>query len=181
MVAYPGTTVCADRLRPLNQPRPIRVETDDQGYPVAVDLGRQPSSPGAALKGGPRTRLQARGASLFKAGTGESRTGALVAVAEVLDRWRIDDEWWRPALQGDGAVGRAEISRMYYHVALENRQLLVIFRDLTEGGWYAQTNATPLTQPAPVEVLTPRIPAAASTAAAPSDRAVPSIRRIGIG
>jgi hypothetical protein len=99
-----------------------------------------------------------------------------VAVVEILDRWRIDDEWWRPALQGDATVGRAEVSRMYYHVALRNRQLLVIFRDLIEDGWYAQTNATPLSQPEPVEILTPRIPAAAASLSA---RPTP-IRRIGV-
>src|SRR5581483_4190616 len=36
MVAYPGATVCADRLRPLNRPRPIHVEADERGSPVAV-------------------------------------------------------------------------------------------------------------------------------------------------
>jgi hypothetical protein len=151
MVAYSGTAVCADRLRPLNQPRPVHVETNDRGYPVAVGFGG---------------RTQGKG----------------VAVAEVLDRWRIDDEWWRPSLQGDTTVGRAEISRMYYHVALRNRQLLVIFHDLIEDDWYAQTNATPLAQPEPVQVLTPRLPVAATSGAIPeSERAAKlPLRRIGI-
>jgi hypothetical protein len=160
MVAYSGTTVCADRLRPLNRPRPIHVETDDRGYPVTVGFSR-PFDPFDKLRM-----------------SGGLKTG--VTVAEILDRWRIDDEWWRPALQGDATVGRAEISRMYYHVALRNRQLLVIFRDLTEDSWYAQTNATPLNQPEPLDVLTPIIPAAASVASAsPSDQPAP-IPRIGI-
>jgi hypothetical protein len=121
----------------------VRVETDDRGHPVVVDLGR------------------ARGKG--------------VAVADILDRWRIDDEWWRPALQGDATVGRGEISRMYYHVALRNRQLLVIFRDLIEGDWFTQTNATPLDQPAPVDILAPRTPAAAL----PSQRTPAPLIRIG--
>jgi hypothetical protein len=107
-----------------------------------------------------------------------------VAVAEIMDRWRIDDEWWRPALQADAAtvgnsIGRAEVSRMYFQVTLENRQLLVIFRDLIGQGWYAQTTATPLQQPEAIDVLAPRI-AAKPAAAAPQERAkkpVP-IRRI---
>ena len=65
MVAHTGATVRADRLRPLNAPRPIQVDADAQGRPVVVYLG-----------GG---RMGRGGAS----------------VVEVADRWRIDDEWWR--------------------------------------------------------------------------------------
>jgi hypothetical protein len=165
MVAYSGTTVCTDRLRPLNRPRPIHVETDDRGYPVAVGFSGS-------------LDVQVSRSSKVPVGRGlvprrQSAVRASVEVAEILDRWRIDDEWWRPALQGDETIGRAEISRMYYHVSLRNRQLIVIFRDLIDGGWYAQTNATPLSQPEPVEILTPRTPAASS----PSAR-LASIRRI---
>jgi hypothetical protein len=105
-----------------------------------------------------------------------------VAVAEILDRWRIDDEWWRPVVREDGSIGRAEVSRLYFHVALRNRQLLVIFRDLIDGGWYAQTTATPLQQPEPVAVLTPRVPATAVPATAESGtRQAPApLRRIGV-
>jgi hypothetical protein len=47
-----------------------------------------------------------------------------------LDRWRIDDEWWRK-----------EISRMYYHVALEGGLLVTLFHDLIGGAWFVQTTA----------------------------------------
>ena len=92
MVTDSRATVRADRLRPLNLPRPIQVDAGG-GSPVRVG--------GWAV--------------------------------EILDRWRIDDEWWRPA----------SISRMYFRVVLDGGQVLTIFHDLIEGGWYLQTAATP--------------------------------------
>src|SRR5438477_12478251 len=107
MVKNSGTTVRADRLRPLNTPRPLRVVTDEHGRPVAV-----------------------RG---WGSGVGE-RGRTLISIQDVLDRWRIDDEWWRKP-----------ISRMYFHVALEGGQLLTLFQDLISGRWYGQISATPKT------------------------------------
>ncbi len=132
MVAYSGASVCADRLRPLNQPRRIRVEVDARGYPIAV------------------------------AGSARIRRHSGSRVAEVLDRWRIDDEWWRaPSHAGEGgdSCRGAGVSRMYFQVVLENQQLLTIFHDLVAGSWYAQTTATPLTHADPVYILAPTAPA----------------------
>ena len=53
--------------------------------------------------------------------------GQSLPVAAVVDRWRIDDEWWRE-----------EISRFYYRLALADGRLLTVFQDLIGGGWYAQ-------------------------------------------
>ncbi len=53
--------------------------------------------------------------------------GRALAVTEVLDSWRIDDEWWRE-----------EISRRYYHLLLADGRTLTVFTDLIAGGWYAQ-------------------------------------------
>ena len=103
MVKDSGTTVRADRLRPLNTPRPVRVETDERKRPVAVSLWGQ-------------RRAQR----------------ASIPIAEIIDRWRIDDEWWRRA-----------VSRMYFHVMLEGGQLLTLFQDLSTGRWYGQISATP--------------------------------------
>jgi hypothetical protein len=41
VVAHPRATTRAHRLRPLNRPRPIRVEADELGEPRAVVLGRE--------------------------------------------------------------------------------------------------------------------------------------------
>lgn len=56
------------RLRPLDVPRPARVEADGEGRPVALHDGHRP-----AKRGGRRMR-------------------AVEAIREI---WRIDDEWWR--------------------------------------------------------------------------------------
>ena len=53
--------------------------------------------------------------------------GRTVNVTDVLDTWRIDDEWWRE-----------EISRRYHHLLLADGRRLTVFMDLIAGGWYAQ-------------------------------------------
>jgi hypothetical protein len=50
------------------------------------------------------------------------------AVTAILNRWRIDDEWWR-----SGAV-----SRLYYSVLFTSGQQLVIYQDLNSQKWYRQ-------------------------------------------
>jgi hypothetical protein len=50
-------------------------------------------------------------------------------VASIEDRWRIDDEWWRTG----------PLSRLYYSVRLASGQRLVLYKDLTAGGWYRQS------------------------------------------
>jgi hypothetical protein len=41
VVAYSRAAARGHRLRPLNQPKPIRVEADESGEPQAVVLGRE--------------------------------------------------------------------------------------------------------------------------------------------
>ena len=53
--------------------------------------------------------------------------GSSQAVENILDVWRIDDEWWR-----------LTISRLYYDVMLEGGGHVVLFKDLIAGDWYAQ-------------------------------------------
>lgn len=123
MVTHSGAPVRTDRLRPLSVPRPLHVDADGRGWPVAVGIGGW----GLGVRGD------------------ESRG---VPVLEILDRWRIDDEWWRK-----------EISRMYFQVLLAPEEAplaMTIFHDLIEGSWFAQTTATPLQQAEPLHVLTPR-------------------------
>lgn len=84
------------RLRALNEPRPLRVRTDDTGRPVAVAL------PDSTRRGDH-------------------------SVEVVRESWRIDDEWWR-----------RPISRLYHDVILEGGRLVTLYRDLVDGGWYAQ-------------------------------------------
>jgi hypothetical protein len=92
MVTDPRAKKSADRLRPLNAPRPLRVEADGDGRP---------------------RRLGSKRPSL--------------GVREVLDCWRIDDEWWREP-----------ISRLYFQVELEDGRSLSVFHDLAKDEWFAQ-------------------------------------------
>jgi hypothetical protein len=48
-------------------------------------------------------------------------------VEEILELWRIDDEWWRTPL-----------SRRYVDVLLEGGGHVVLFEDLTNGQWFMQ-------------------------------------------
>ena len=67
MVTHSRTPVRVDRLRALNEPSHIAVETDNWGRLVAITYHRKP------LDDQPER----------------------VNVDIVIDSWRIDDEWWR--------------------------------------------------------------------------------------
>lgn len=45
----------------------------------------------------------------------------------VVDRWRVDEDWWR---------GR--IWREYFTVTTEARRLVVLFHDLEADAWYVE-------------------------------------------
>jgi len=53
---------------------------------------------------------------------------ARLAVTAVLDRWRIDDEWWR----------ERPVSRMYYRLLLVDGRMVTVYRDLVDGRWARQ-------------------------------------------
>ena len=48
-------------------------------------------------------------------------------VRQILEIWQIDDEWWRE-----------RISRRYATLALEDGQIVTVFRDLVTERWYLQ-------------------------------------------
>jgi len=50
-----------------------------------------------------------------------------VLVKDVVNMWRIDEEWWRKP-----------ISRLYFSLELENGARITVFRDLVGGMWYRQ-------------------------------------------
>ena len=92
MVTDTGATGGPGRVRYLNRPRPLRVEAEGDGRPVAVHL--------------PIGRC---------------------AVEAVLERWRIDDEWWRPR----------PVSRLYYRLALADGRVVTVYRD-SANRWQCQ-------------------------------------------
>ncbi len=49
-------------------------------------------------------------------------------IAAIMDKWRVDDEWWRSD----------PVSRLYYALRLDSGQRLVLYKDLADGHWYRQ-------------------------------------------
>ena len=49
-------------------------------------------------------------------------------VKEVLETWRIDDEWWR----------KRPVSRLYFNLLLETGQMTV-YCDLVRSAWFSQS------------------------------------------
>ncbi len=49
-------------------------------------------------------------------------------VAEVLDSWLVETEWWRPA----------PVRRRYYQLLLADGITCTLFQDLMDDHWYAQ-------------------------------------------
>ncbi len=55
-------------------------------------------------------------------------SGRRSAVEEVLETWRIDDEWWR----------ERPVSRMYFSLSLVDGRVMTVFRDEIKGRWWEQ-------------------------------------------
>ncbi len=118
MVTSSRAPVRADRLRALNVPVRVEVELDAAGMPVAV-------------------REKVDGSSRDSAGSGDRRTkGARECITlmddarrveEILEIWRIDDEWWRKP-----------VSRRYVDVAMEGGGHMVLFENLMTNEWFMQ-------------------------------------------
>lgn len=52
-------------------------------------------------------------------------------VNEVVDRWRLQDEWWR----------ETPLDRMYFECLLDDGLRVVVFRNMNTGEWYSQRGA----------------------------------------
>lgn len=103
MVASARAPLRIDRLRALNVPQPVHVLVDDHGCPTAVATEIPDHSTTTA--GGPNYR----------------------AIDEILEIWRVDDEWWRRPL-----------TRRYLDVVLAGGSHVILFEDLNVGGWFLQ-------------------------------------------
>ncbi len=84
--------------RPVNAPVRIPVQVDPAGEPRAIGLP------------GPQGRRRP------------------VRVAQVAERWRIDEGWWGPN----------PLSRLYYRLVLDDGRLATVYRDLGDETWWAQ-------------------------------------------
>ena len=114
MVTNTRTPLRTDRLRALNVPQPVRVGVDEQGQPVTVGDHHCSAADddGRCETTGDDERLP---------------LSQLRRIEEIIETWRIDDEWWR-----------TPISRRYVDVVLEGGGHVVLFEDLTTGQWFVQ-------------------------------------------
>ncbi len=98
----------------------MQVELDDRGLPVAIkELGE-----------GEEVLVRSSGAGSCGAGRavcGTPAVGRGKSVEEIIQTWRIDDEWWREP-----------ITRRYIEVVLKGGGHVVLFEDLHTGQWFAQ-------------------------------------------
>ncbi len=102
MVASTRAPLRIDRLRALNVPQPVHVVVNDDGLPTTVAS----ETPDHVIQGnGPIHRT----------------------IEEILEVWRIDDEWWRQPL-----------TRRYLDVVLAGGSHVILFQDLHTGEWFLQ-------------------------------------------
>ena len=75
------------------------------------------------------TRLAEPQSARVRAGPGGApATLGGSAVEAVVEEWVVEDRWW---------TGRP-LRRRYFELVLESGRNAVVFRDLTDGRWYAQ-------------------------------------------
>ena len=110
MVAHSRTPLRVDRLRAVNA-------ESERGTRNRVDRLRALNLPQRVV-----VDLDANGELRAVRRSGGQETKAAQAVENILDVWRIDDEWWRQ-----------RISRLYYDVMLEGGGHVVLFKDLVRG------------------------------------------------
>jgi hypothetical protein len=104
VVPHSRASLRVDRLRALNLPLRVEVELDKQGLPQVVRQRSEESGSTSPPTGGWGRRVE-----------------------EVLEIWRVDDEWWR-----------RPITRRYVEVLLEGGGHVVLFEDLVTREWFLQ-------------------------------------------
>jgi hypothetical protein len=72
-----------------------------------------------------------RPATVRTGGDGLPVTVGRATVESVRERWLVEDRWWtaRP------------LRRSYFELAMDGGAVLVVFRELASGRWYAQQGA----------------------------------------
>jgi len=122
MVTHSRTPLRTHRLRPLNIPRPVTVELNSRGVPVAITEVQSAAFPSSGQE--PSLHAPTPGVSPgFK-----QRTALLHEVESVGETWRVDDEWWRQPLH-----------RTYYELVLAGGKHTIVYHDLVTDQWFEQT------------------------------------------
>ena len=133
MVANTGAEARTGGIRPLDAPLPVQVNLGDNDIPAAIGVLRNRNARGSAHRpstGSGRTEASSLTPLMVSVSKDGRRTFSYGwhQVLEVLDSWRIDDEWWR----------KQPVSRLYYRVVLEDGTMTGLFKDLVSGDWYSQ-------------------------------------------
>ncbi len=123
------TRVRADLLRPLNLPRPVKVELDDAGLPSLVADYGSPTTLGSSSSTTLESRSSADSEQLVEAAESEAAKNRANGkrVESVLEIWCVHDEWWREP-----------ILRRYVEVILEGGKHVVLYEDLFTDNWFLQ-------------------------------------------
>lgn len=126
MVPHTRAALRVDRLRALNVPTPVEVVVDADGIPVEVRpaTGMCTTDNVSCIDGRATTSTSSTTARLLDRPTIPPPTGQ---VTDILETWRIDDEWWR-----------TPITRRYIDVVLEGGTHVVLFEDLHSRAWFIQ-------------------------------------------
>jgi hypothetical protein len=98
------------------------VIVDAEGMPV--ELRQTAGTPGAGNASRTDTRSEAGASPPASCSPVRPSVGR---VADILEAWRIDDEWWR-----------TPIVRRYFDVVLEGGAHVVLFEDLYTEAWFVQ-------------------------------------------
>lgn len=120
MVSHSRAPIRVDRLRALNVPVRVEVEVSELGLPIAVWECPDDRASAVSLHAAPRSQLTDQLSVPVVAGRGRR-------VEEILEIWRVDDEWWRHP-----------IARRYVEVVLQGGAHVVLFEELLTHQWYLQ-------------------------------------------
>lgn len=126
MVTDTGATPRPGGIRPLDAPQLVQVDVGEGDIPTGVRL--KPSCHSLENNPSPRPPVSPLPWGEGPGGEGRPSKGRWRKVLEVLDIWRIDDEWWR----------KQPVSRLYYRVVLEDGTMTSLFKDLISDQWYQQ-------------------------------------------
>lgn len=111
------TSIRAHGLRPLNQPRKVQVTVNKDGVPTQV------------------ARIKVVTGSRNREGVRSSKQSYWSKVTNVIDVWRIEDEWWRVQ----------PIQRTYFRILVGDGRMMTIFRndagkDHHHAEWFEQAH-----------------------------------------
>lgn len=122
MVSHSRAPIRVDQLRALNVPVRVEVNVNELGLPVEIwedpDNRRNAISLHAASRAKPTDLPSA---------PSDAGRGRRVRVEEILQIWRVDDEWWRHP-----------IARRYVEVVLQGGGHVVLFEELLTHQWFLQ-------------------------------------------